>query len=284
MRFRRQFQASHFFNVLFLDAKLLRALDSWKDQTFFLSQIPQNALRRTMFPVGDLLKSDAKRLATEAGLGAIARKKESMGICFVGKRHFKEFMSEYIAPKQGTFVDIDTGKIVGAHNGFHHYTIGQGIAIKGSLQRRYVLRKMQDGSTILVASGLNNPAFFSSMLFTEKPHWIDRSPFDEQSKCVNVADLKFCFQHTIQRQACSVTKSNEGRGLLITLRQPLRALAPGQYAVLYRNDECLGSAKILAAGPSQRTMAFSACDESGGELTRGNLLEKTDRSKLADAQ
>lgn len=271
-------------HVQFSDAKLLRAVDSWKDQTFFLSQIPQNALRRTMFPIGDLLKSDAKQLAIDAGLGAIARKKESMGICFVGKRSFKEFISEYIVPKPGIFIDIDTGKIVGKHNGFHHYTIGQGISIKGQLKRNYVLRKMADGTTILVAGGLDNLAFFSRLLFTEKPHWIDHSPFDESSKCVNVVDLKFCFQHINPLQACSVTRSNEGRGLLMALRQPLRAIAPGQYAVLYRNDECLGSAKILAPGPSQRTLALSSSYKSDGELTRANSSEMNAQSKLAEAQ
>lgn len=258
----------------FSDAKLLRAVDTWKDQTFFLSQMPQDALRRTMFPIGDLLKSDVKRLATDTGLAAIAQKKESMGICFVGKRSFKEFMSEYIAPKRGRFVDIDTGKVIGEHNGFHNFTIGQGILMAGQLQRLYVLRKMPDGETILVASGHDNPAFFSDMLFTKKPHWINRSPFDDRTSRLNVIDLKFCFQHIKPLEPChvSISISNEGQGLLVKLQHPLRAITSGQYAVFYRNEECLGSAQILASGPSQRTVCACAT-----ELMHSDLSERNDR-------
>lgn len=256
----------------------MRAADSWKDQTFFLSQIPQTALRRTMFPIGNLLKSEVKGLAVDAGLGAIAQKKESMGICFVGKRSFKDFISEYIAPKPGTFVDIETGKVIGEHNGIHNFTIGQGILQGGQSQKLYVLRKMPDGETILVAGGVDNPAFFSDILFTREPHWIDHSPFDGSS--TNVADLKFCFQHIKALEACHVTKANGGRGLLVKLEQPLRAIAPGQYAVFYRNEECLGSAKIMAPGPSQRNFALSACDANHTELTSTSLSEITDRESV----
>lgn len=264
----------------FSDAKLMRAVDSWKDQTFFLSQMPQNALRRTMFPIGVLIKSDVKRLAIEAGLNAIAQKKESMGICFVGKRPFKDFISEYIAPKPGTFVDIDTGKVIGRHDGFHNFTIGQGILKEGQRQKMYVLRKMPDGKTILIASGLDNPAFFSDMLFTKEAHWIDRSPFAQN---VNVVELKFCFQHIKPLELCHVTRTNDSRGLLVKLRQPLRAIAPGQYAVFYRNDECLGSAQILTPGPSQQLVEFGTDNVSDIESVRRDSKE-IDSQKLAEVQ
>lgn len=263
----------------FSDAKLLRAVDTWKDQTFFLSQIPQKALRRTMFPLGYLLKADVKRIASDAGLATIAQKKESMGICFVGKRPFKDFMAEYIAPKPGTFVDIDTGKVIGEHNGFHNFTIGQSILKPGMPRKIYVLRKMPDGETILVAGGSDNPAFFFDMLFTKEPHWIDRSPFDDGTKCVNVVDLKFCFQHIKPLEPCNVTVSNGDRGLLVKLHRPLRAIAPGQYAVLYRNEECLGSAQILAPGPSQRLVgaAVIASDANNAESTENRFSEPSER-------
>lgn len=228
--------------------------------------MPQNALRRTMFPVGTLLKSDVKRLAIAAGLGSIAQKKESMGICFVGKRPFKEFISKYIAPKRGTFVDIETGNVIGEHDGFHNFTIGQGILKQGQPQKLYVLRKMPDQETILIAAGVDNPAFFSDLLFTKKPHWIDRSPFDDHSKHINVVDLNFCFQHIKPLERCNVVESNDTRGLLVKLNQPLRAIAPGQYAVFYRNEECLGSAQISSAGPSQRIAKFIASESNLSDI------------------
>lgn len=233
-----------------------------------------------MFPIGSLLKSNVKRLAAEAGLNAIAMKKESMGICFVGKRPFKEFISEYIAPKRGTFVDIDTGKVIGEHNGFHNFTIGQGILKVGQREKLYVLRKMPDGETILIAGGFDNPAFFSDMLFTKTPYWIDGSPFDEQSK---VVDLKFCFQHRNPLVPCSVTESLDGRGLLVKLQESLRAIAPGQYAVFYRNDECLGSAQISAPGPSQRTLALGECGERRAESKQMNFKEELVQSPIGMA-
>lgn len=245
--------------------------------------MPQNALRRTMFPLGDLLKSDVKRMAAEAGLAAIAQKKESMGICFVGKRPFKEFIAEYIAPKRGTFVDIETGKVIGEHDGFHNFTIGQSILKKGQRRKLYVLRKMSDGETILVAGGLKNPAFYSDMLFTKKPHWIDHSPFDGRAKSVNVVDLKFCFQHIKPLEPCNVTVSNADNGLLVHLKRPLRALAPGQYAVFYRNEECLGSAQILAPGVSQRLVQTADATDGKTEQCTSTSAETNER-KMAEAQ
>lgn len=242
-------------NNIISDAKLLCAADKRKDQTFFLSQMPQNALRRTMFPLGTRLKNDVKRLAIDAGLHTIARKKESMGICFVGKRSFPDFIGEYIAPRPGRFVDIETGKVYGEHKGFHHYTIGQGIHVCHR-QRLYVMRKLSDGETILVAAGPDNPAFFSDILYTKAPHWIDRTPFARHS---SVVKLKLRITHGHPLTECWVTRSLDGQGLLVTLCQPIRAISSGQYAVFYRNDECLGSAQIHGTGPSQLTMVQSHC-------------------------
>lgn len=234
--------------------KLLRSNEIIKDQTFFLSQVPQESLRRTMFPVGDMLKENVKRLAGEIGLTEIARKKESMGICFIGKRNFNEFISEYIAPLPGTFVDIETGKVVGKHDGIHYLTLGQRTRLVGMKQKTYVLRKMSDKRTILVASGHDNCLFYSDLMTTTKPHWIDKSPFEHSA----VVELKFCFQHVDPLENCRVVKLNDG--LVIQLERPLRSVTPGQYAVLYRDNECLGSAKIITTFPLLNQ--FSHCKQT----------------------
>lgn len=131
---------------------LMQAKDLKKDQSFFLSQVSQEPLRCTMFPLGDYIKKDVKEIAASAGLHSIAQKKESMGICFIGSRHFQEFISEYIEDKPGDFIDLDTGLVVGKHNGFHHWTVGQGCRISGMDHAYFVLRKQLKNNVIYVVS------------------------------------------------------------------------------------------------------------------------------------
>lgn len=107
-------------------------MDTFKDQTFFLSQVPQQALKKCMFPVGDLTKRQVKEIAGQIGLNNIAKKIESTGLCFVGKRTFQSFIAEFIEDKPGQFVDIDTGKVLGEHRGIHHWTLGQRTKMWGT--------------------------------------------------------------------------------------------------------------------------------------------------------
>lgn len=123
---------------------LLQAVDRCKDQTLFLSTVPQEALARTLFPLGEFHKDMVKKMACAHGLEWVARKPESMGICFVGKRDFKEFLDQYVAPSAGEFVDIDTGRVVGSHQGAHKYTLGQRIRQPGMPERHYVVSKDLD--------------------------------------------------------------------------------------------------------------------------------------------
>lgn len=226
-----------------------------------------------MFPVGNLLKGEVKRIAAEIGLSEIARKKESMGICFVGKRNFKEFMSEYISPKPGELVDFDTGKVIGSHDGIHMFTLGQKILMGGSRQKLYILRKMPDMKTILVAGGHDNEAFYSDLIFADVPHWIGRSPFGAAS----VVELKFCFQHTDPLEDCRVVRIKGG--LLVFLRKPLRAITPGQFAVFYSGDECLGGAKITSTCPilSDESRQFIRHKSSSREKLYENRIRKCSR-------
>lgn len=226
--------------------KLLRAVDPRKDQTFFLSQVPQHALRYTMFPLGAMLKKDVKRLADDIGLKSIVKKRESMGICFIGKRKFGEFMSEYVISQPGAFVNIDNGIVVGKHNGIHKYTIGQGVLISGQKEKLFAVRKLADQQTILVAAGTKHPSMLFDLFYTKHPHWIDKSPFESENR--TVVTVEFRFQHGHRLEKCMMFKCQNG--LFIKLEKPIRAICAGQFAVFYRGNECLGSAQILASGPS----------------------------------
>lgn len=196
-----------------------------------------------MFPLADSLKKDVKALATDIGLDFLVRKKESTGICFIGNRHFPDFISEYVSDKTGQFVDIDTDQVVGSHRGIHHWTVGQGCRLGGHLKPYFVADKDVSTNTIYVASGTDHPALWSSELFTDTPHWIDE---DQELLSCNAFRAEFRFQHTKPLVPCSVVRDRTDGGLAITLDQPLRAITPGQYAVLYNNNECLGSARIVS--------------------------------------
>lgn len=164
------------------NVKLLMAVDRIKDQTLFLSQVQQVPLRFTMFPLGNLTKEVVKKMAVSIGLEKIANKKESMGICFVGKRKhgFQEFLKEYTEIKEGPIVDIETYKTIGKHEGVHFWTLGQKTKISGLSEKNYVCDKDMATNTLYVCRGENHPALYSEYFFTESPYWIDQAP-DELS-------------------------------------------------------------------------------------------------------
>lgn len=236
------------------DAKLLKPKDTFKDQTFFLSQISRGALNRTMFPLADLLKRDVKKLASHIGLDFLVRKKESTGICFIGNRHFPDFIGEYVVDKPGALVDIDSGREVGQHRGLHHWTVGQGCRLGGHVKPYFVAEKDVRTNTIYVASGTDHPSLYSTELTTDTPHWID--PDGELIKS-SAFRVEFRFQHTKPLVPCTVRRRSAG-DLSISLDRPLRAITPGQYAVLYHGDECLGSARII----SRESLLAKGCSSS----------------------
>ena len=161
------------------NVQLLMALDRVKDQTFFLSQVPQNALRSTMFPLGHLTKDVVKKIAKTIGFERIANKKESMGICFVGKRRsgFQEFLKDYTHENPGPIVDIETYKEIGQHKGCHFWTLGQGVKVPSQKKRSYVCQKDMDSNTVYVCFGQDHPALFCENFFTDDPYWLSgRAP------------------------------------------------------------------------------------------------------------
>ncbi|KAJ3647703.1 hypothetical protein Zmor_019566 [Zophobas morio] len=232
--------------------RLYLARDWVKDQTFFLCQVRQKALQRTMFPLGDLMKSEVKRIATVNGLEKIAKKKESMGICFIGNRKFQDFIKEYIEDKPGDFVDVDDNKIVGQHNGIHQWTLGQRARIHSLEKPYFTAKKDVETNTIYVAKGTKHPFLYTNLIFTSKPYWIHSKPKDLENG--DILDCDFKFQHTKHWVPCKVCQTD--KGLVIKVNKYKRAVTPGQYAVLAKNGECLGSAKITNSGPSYFTLYY----------------------------
>ncbi|XP_049740644.1 mitochondrial tRNA-specific 2-thiouridylase 1 isoform X3 [Elephas maximus indicus] len=235
-----------------LAVKLLQAADNFKDQTFFLSQVSQNALRRTIFPLGGLTKEFVKKIAAENRLHHVLQKKESMGICFVGKRNFENFILQYLQPRPGNFISIEDNKVLGAHQGWFLYTLGQRARISGLRERWYVVEKDGANGDVFVAPRTDHPALYRDLLRTSRVHWVTEEPpaalvRDKMMEC------HFRFRHQMELVPCVLTLNQDGT-VWVTSVKAVRALTPGQFAVFYKGDECLGSGKILRLGPSAYTL------------------------------
>ncbi|XP_051818801.1 mitochondrial tRNA-specific 2-thiouridylase 1 isoform X2 [Antechinus flavipes] len=232
--------------------KLLQGADTAKDQTFFLSQVSQEALRRTIFPLGGLTKDFVKKIAAENGLGHVLQRKESMGICFIGKRHLESFLLQYLRPRPGNFVSIEDHKVLGTHQGCFLFTLGQGAKIGGLKDPWYVVEKDMSSGDVLVAPGPDHPALYREVLRTGRVHWIAEEPparlvHDKMMEC------HVRWRHQMALAPCVLTLNQDG-SVWVTAVKPMKALATGQFAVFYKGDECLGSGKIMRLGPSAYTL------------------------------
>lgn len=221
--------------------KLLKGLDDNKDQSYFLSRISQEALSKTIFPIGDLTKQDIRNIAQKYNL-ATANKKDSTGICFIGERNFNEFIDNYLPAQSGDIVDIDSGKVVGKHSGLMHYTLGQrrGIGIggmKGEVDEPYfVVDKDLSKNYLYVGRGEDNSKLYSDYLVSTDPIWIADEP-KFPIKC----NAKFRYR---QKDIPVEVFKNEDCSLKIVYDNPVKAVTPGQVAVLYDGDICLGGSFI----------------------------------------
>lgn len=221
---------------------LLRGLDKNKDQTYFLSAITQEALRYSIFPVGSFLKPDIRKIAEEAKI-PVAKKKDSTGICFIGKRDFRPFIGQYIGFSPGKMITPE-GKIVGEHQGVALYTIGQrkGLGIggqnDGSGDAWFVVKKIPEENVLVVAQGENHPSLFANSLEAEEPTWIASIEPNFPLHCT--AKIRYRQEDT----PCLVTKTISGT-LHVEFEQPQRAITPRQSVVFYQDDVCLGGAFII---------------------------------------
>ena len=211
---------------------LLTAVDSNKDQTYFLYRMPAEALAQTLFPIGHLKKPDVKRLAAEHGLPN-AYKKESMGVCFVGNVSMSDFLTTFIAPQAGPIVDADTGQILGTHTGAAFYTIGQrhGLYLGGGLPY-YVTGKDLQQNIVYVSRNLNATALWTDNLRLENVLWRPHQTPDEM-----LGPEKRLLVRLRHRAPLLSARLD---GDFVRFDQPVKRPASGQSAVFYANGECLG--------------------------------------------
>ncbi|MET1161118.1 MAG: tRNA 2-thiouridine(34) synthase MnmA [Pseudoxanthomonas sp.] len=236
--------------------RLLRAVDRNKDQSYFLHQLGQAQLSATLFPVGELQKSDLRDIAREAGLPT-HDKKDSTGICFIGERDFREFLGRYLPAKTGEMRD-PRGEKIGEHPGVFYFTLGQreGLQIGGVRGRAaapwYVVGKDVGSTVLYVDQDTASPYLQSTVLWSESAHWVEGIPPAAEFDCT---------AQTRYRQAdepCRVKVAPDGT-LQVSFRNPQRAVTPGQSVVLYQADVCLGGAVIARTNaPLEQKLAEQA--------------------------
>jgi tRNA-specific 2-thiouridylase len=241
--------------------QLRKAADAAKDQSYFLNSVPVSALARTLFPLGDLHKSQVRRIAHAAGL-PVFDKPDSTGICFIGERPFQEFLSRHLCTEPGPIESAD-GQVLGEHRGLALYTLGQrsGLRLGGRAGAAaapwYVADKIPSRNALIVVQDPDHPLLLSDAFDVEQLHWI--SPGAARSRPLA------CAVKTRYRQSdleCSVS-SDTGAGCRVTLSRPARAVTPGQYAVFYLGDCCLGGGIIArrfnsARPPAARRIAYNS--------------------------
>jgi len=222
-----------------VEGRLLKAVDNNKDQTYFLYRVTEDALAHTMFPIGHLTKPEVRKIAEENNL-VTAKKKESMGICFVGKVGIKEFLSQYVETTPGVIKD-QNGVIIGEHEGAIFYTIGQrhGLDVGGGLPY-YVTGKDMDKNEVYVTSDLNDGALWNDEIHLTSVHWINES---RRSKVEDRKTLQVRTRHRAKLVDCEMEQKENG-DVVLKLKDQIRALTPGQSAVLYENEVCLGGGVI----------------------------------------
>lgn len=218
---------------------LLKAADAGKDQTYFLNQVTQQQLERVIFPLAQLKKEEVREIALKEGL-ATAKKKDSTGICFIGERNFRKFLSQYLPAKPGKILTLE-GEEVGEHEGLMYYTLGQrrGVGIggkKGEAGRWFVVKKDVKNNILYVSHGDESPLYTDSCE-VGGINWIGFEP-QKSFEC----RAKFRYRQGEQEVAVTLTEN----GAHVDFKEPQRAVTAGQYAVFYDERRCLGGGVILA--------------------------------------
>ncbi|AYF92443.1 tRNA 2-thiouridine(34) synthase MnmA [Apilactobacillus bombintestini] len=233
---------------------LLRGSDDNKDQTYFLSQLSADQLDRVLFPLGDIDKPEVRRIAKKAGL-ATAEKKDSMGICFIGEKNFKSFLSNYLPATPGKMMTFD-GEVKGQHDGLMYYTIGQrrGLGIGGDGKDNrpwFVVGKDLSKNILYVGKGYENKHLYADYLEASDIFWIN-SIKDRGNDFHCTAQ----FRYRQKDVGVTVHLNDDGKSLRVDFDDPARAVTPGQAVVFYDGDECLGSAIIDAAYQNDKELQY----------------------------
>ena len=259
-----------------LPPQLLTGVDPRKDQSYFLSHVPSLAFQHTLFPLGHLTKPQVRALATTAGL-CTAPKKESMGICFVGKRRMSDFLPEYLKPLPGLLVSVTDGTVLGEQEGgLTLLTVGQGARIGGGATKWFVCGKDMERGVVWVAPGTDHPALFCDWLLVEEEgfNWIGGRPRElllplqqggregrsssssnsSSSNGMSASESLRCEYRVRYRQPlarCTVSRPPSAPGMLrVDFDSPQRAVALKQTLALYAGERCLGGGAIVEVGPS----------------------------------
>lgn len=212
------------------DGQLLKAVDTNKDQTYFLSQLSQEQLSKVLFPIGELTKPEVRKIAEKYGL-VIARKKDSTGICFIGERNFKNFLKNYLPNMPGKIVNIETNEVVGEHIGLMYYTIGQrrGLEVGGTAERLFVVGKKLQDNILYVALGEDNPYLYSNSCIIDT---VNFNSDERPTKC----SAKFRYR----ANDYPVTLEYLDNGEIKVKYDAVKSVTPGQACVFYDGEKCLG--------------------------------------------
>ncbi len=231
------------------DGRLYKAVDTNKDQSYFLQSVPLARLQHCLFPLGELPKAEVRKQAHALGLANHA-KKDSTGICFIGERRFADFLSSYLPKTPGRIVD-ENGRVLGTHQGTAYYTIGQrkGLGIggqsSGAESAWFVKSKDRLNNTLVVTQSPG--ALESGWLRVAEINWLLPPDAAKTLTFPLKAQAKVRYRQT--DQAVVVMPAADG-GYRLSFEAPQRAIAPGQYACLYDGDICLGGGRITACGPA----------------------------------
>ncbi|VTX77695.1 tRNA 2-thiouridine(34) synthase MnmA [uncultured Aggregatibacter sp.] len=223
------------------NAQLLRGLDANKDQSYFLYTLSSKQVGQSLFPVGDIEKPIVRAIAEDLGL-VTAKKKDSTGICFIGERKFKDFLARYLPAQPGNIRTVE-GDIIGRHDGLMYHTLGQrkGLGIGGvkgaSEEAWYVVEKDLVNNELIVAQGHDHSALLSTGLIAQQLHWVDRQRIREPLRCT----VKTRYRQT---DVPCIIEPIDDESIKVIFDEPQIAVTPGQSAVFYLDEVCLGGGII----------------------------------------
>ena len=229
-----------------VDGQLMRSKDQNKDQTYFLSQLTHEQLENILFPLGDIEKTEVRRLAEEYDL-ATAKKKDSTGICFIGERNFKGFLENYLPNQPGDIVNIDTNEVIGKHIGLMYYTIGQrrGLDVGGTDDRMFVVGKNLKDNILYVAIGEDNPYLYSDSCIIDTVNFnCDERPVKCTAK----------FRYRAQDYPVSLEYLDNGE--IRVSYDNIKAVTPGQACVFYDGEKCIGGGIIKEVCKNQEKLWY----------------------------
>ncbi len=234
-------------------AHMLRGVDNNKDQTYFLNQLSQEQLAKTLFPLGHMEKSEVRKIAEEANL-ATAKKKDSTGVCFIGERDFKKFLMNYLPAQPGKMMTPD-GEVKGTHDGLMYYTIGQrqGLGIGGggkSSEPWFVVGKDLKTNTLFVGQGFHHEWLYADHLDATDIHFTTEEEKASTFRCT----AKFRYRQA--DTAVTVHLNKDKTTARVEFDEPVRAITPGQAVVFYNDTECLGGGTIDAAYNATRELQY----------------------------